>query len=170
MVNLRRGKPNLSEVIVLFVDLEARDRITSYARNLGLFVDSNGKPTAGIRFDIPDHLAGVHRTLLQYGHAMWVKYKKSPEFKRNVRFDDVELTYCLDVKFPGKKNWITVSYKRALRDRRASICLEAEDQDELLSTIGEIPVVEEEEQAADISGANAPGGTVISTSWRNPRK
>ena len=163
-VRLRRGKPNLGEVIVLFADLDTRDRIASFARNLGMFVDPTGKPTAGIRYDIPDHLAGVHRTLLQYGHALWTKYKKDPEFKRNIRFDDVQMTYCLDVKLPQKKNWVTVSYKRALRDRKASINVEAEDDDEMLSTLGEVPVVEEEVNL----GANSANGTVMTTSWRAP--
>ena len=45
-VRLLRGKDNLNEVIVLFSDIETRDRITSYARNLASFVDLSGKPTA----------------------------------------------------------------------------------------------------------------------------
>ena len=163
-VRMRRGKESQQEVIVLFEDIETRDRITSYARNLSQFIDSAGKPTAGIRFEIPDHLSGVHRTLLQYGHAMWNKHKRDPGFKRNVRFDDIEMTYVLDIKFPKKLKWITVSYARALRDRRASYSAEAEDEDqeELLSTAGEI-----QEEQLGIDGA---GGSVVNTSWRAPQQ
>ena len=135
-VRLRRERQNVGEVIVLFSNLEVRDRIFSYARNLAAYRDSEGRPTAGIRFDIPDHLTGVHRTLLQYGHALWVKHGKNPEFKRNVRHDDVELSYCLDFKFPHKSSWVTVSYQRALVDRRASTSVEMEGLDDELSSAG----------------------------------
>ena len=135
----------MNEVTVLFIDIETRDRISSYARNLGLFIDSTGKPTAGIRFGIPDHLASVHRTLLQYAHAMWTKYKRSPDFKRNVRYDDVGMTFCLDIKFPGRRDWVTVSYNRALSDRKASKSAEDEVRGDLLSTAGEVVVCLEEE-------------------------
>ena len=67
----------MGEVTVLFADIDARDRATSFARNLGQFVDGTGKPTAGIRFEIPDHLTGIHRSLLQYGHVLWTKFHKS---------------------------------------------------------------------------------------------
>ena len=109
-VRVRRGKQGLGEVLVLFADIETRDRVSSYARNLASFRDDAVKPTAGIRFEIPDHLSGVHRTLLQYGHALWVKHGKNPDFKRNIRHDDVELTFCLDVKLSSKKKWVTVSH------------------------------------------------------------
>ena len=165
-VRLRRGKPGLDEVTVLFTSVEARDRVVSYARNLGLFVDIQGKPTAGIRFEIPDHLTGVHRTLLQYGHAMHTKYRRDKNFKRNIRFDDVEMTFCLDIKFPGRENWITVKHERALRDRRTSTNADADDHEELLSSAGQIPVVGMEEEEG--TGVEAAGGCVTRTSWRAP--
>ena len=96
---------------------------------------------------------------------MYVKYNKSKDFKRNVRFDDVEMTFCLDVKFPGKESWITVKYERALRDRRTGV-VEAEEHDELLSTAGEIPVVGVREEEGP--GKEAAGGCVLRTTWRAP--
>ena len=51
-----REKKEIGEVIVLFCDVTTRDRIVSYARNLGPWVDPLGKPTAGVRLDIPAHL------------------------------------------------------------------------------------------------------------------
>ena len=173
-VQLRRGRSNQREVIVLFNDIEARDRVTSYARNLAQFIDQAGKPTAGIRFDIPDHLSGVHRTLLQYGHAMWNKYRRDPSFKRNIRYDDVDMTFCLDMKLPGREDWITATYARALRDRRAGAALDQE-RDDLLSSAGDPPglemVMEHEPGSASAKkGASAAGGSVTSTSWRAPKK
>ena len=110
-VRLRRGGQNQNEILVLFSDIETRDRTVSYARNLAPFIDQKGKPTAGVRFDIPDHLTGVHKSLLQYGHALWAKHNKDPDFKRNIRYDDTEKTFVMDIKFPSKLEWVTVTMR-----------------------------------------------------------
>ena len=171
-VRMRRGKDSQLEVIVLFVDIEARDLVASYAQNLAQFIDQAGKPTAGVRFDVPDHLSGVHRTLLQYGHAMWIKYNKDPAFKRNIRFDDVEMSFCLDIKFPGKEKWVTASYERAMIDKRANAAVDL-DQDELLSTKGPPLAFSydgEMDEADPQAGTSGARGSVTCTSWRAPRK
>ena len=173
-VRMRYGKESVGEVTVLFSDIETRDRITSYARNLAPFVDITNKPTAGVRFEIPDHLNGVHRTLLQYGHAMWKKYDKDPGLKRNVRHDDVTVSYCLDIKFPNRLDWITVSYARALADRKANSANETEDRGDLLSTAkkvghtGETLALDRDVDGPGVPGTSAAGGSVTSCSWRAP--
>ena len=98
-----RGRRSRLEVCVKFVDVETRDSIASFACNLGEYIEDG-------RHDIPSHLAGVHKTLLQYGYNKHVR-----GFKRNIRFDDTAMTFCIDVLLPGKdtKNWITVSHERA---------------------------------------------------------
>ena len=122
-------------------------------------MDGKEKPTAGIRYEVPDHLTGVHRSLLQYGHALWIKNNKSQDFKRNVRFDDVNMTFCLDVKLPGKSNWQTVTYERASREKKISVSAEADDD---LLSLG--PVVVD----GPTMGVGAAGGSVTVTSWRAP--
>ena len=123
VVNIRRmksgrGRQPEGEVLVVFSDVDTRDRICSYARNLGQFVDSSGKPTAGVRMYVPTHLGGVHKTPLQYGHNL--KQKHGQDFKRNIRFEDAELTLAIDIKLPGKSSkCVTVTYEHALADRRA---------------------------------------------------
>ena len=171
-LRMRRGRQNVGEVLVLFSDIETRDRVTSYARNLAQFIDIAGKPTAGIRFDIPDHLHGVHKTLLQYGHALWVKHNKDTNFKHNIRHDDAEMTFCLDMKFPRRQDWITVSYTRALADRKQRASTDMNVNDELLSSTKRL-----DQQATDAEGDGrlgngqaTPGGTVTSFSWRAPKK
>ena len=99
----------------MFADSETRDRVASYARNLGAFVEG-GKPTATFRHEVPTHLGGVYKTLLQYGFKMASRYGK--DFKRNIRYDDVALSFCIDVLLPGAASWVTVSYERALQDRK----------------------------------------------------
>ena len=155
----RRGREDHAEVVVLFADIETRDRIASYARNLGQFVDGKGKPTAGIRYEIPDHLTGVHRTLLQYGHALWTKNNKSADFKRNVRFDDTSMTFCLDVKLPGKTTWLSVTHERAAKERKHS---QNNEQEEDLLSLGPVVIGE-----PTMSAENA-GRSISVTSWRAP--
>ena len=147
-----------------YYTIEDRDTVQSYANRLA---KQNGK--AGIRLEIPDHLSGVHRTLLQYGHAMWEKHNKSPDYKRNIRHDDTELSFCLDLKLPGKTRWITVNYQRALMDRRASNSSEMEQMGDELSTRKEPVEVEEENTLHLAPGSLASGGSFTSTSWRAPR-
>ena len=113
-----QGRPPSGEVVVVFADVETRDRVCSYARNLAQYVDSNNKPTAGVRMYVPTHLGGVYKTLLQYGFNMRERY--GPEFRRNIRFDDGEMSLCIDIKVPGKAKWVTVSHAHALADSRKS--------------------------------------------------
>ena len=88
------------------------------------------------RHDIPLHLAGVHRTLLQYGHDMGKKHGKG--FKRNIRFDDTALSFCIDVCLPGNDNkWLTVSYDRAYKDRQLIQIQENRKHGNELSSQGE---------------------------------
>ena len=120
-VLIPRGRQTRHEVVVVFSDMETRDRIASYARNLGDFVGPNNKPTAGIRPDVPSFLGGVHRALMQYGFDMRNKYREG--FKRNVRFEDADHTFVIDMMIPGRENpnneWTTVGYDRVLADRRS---------------------------------------------------
>ena len=117
---LTRGQQPKSEVLVIFADIEPRDLVASYARNLGQFVDKSNKPTAGLRPDVPGHLGGVHRTLVQYGFAMKRRYGNF--FRRNIRFEDGEMTLVVDICLPAKgkhgDEWTTVGYERALADRK----------------------------------------------------
>ena len=64
-VRVARGKKSRLEVVVKFVDVETRDHVASYARNLGDYI-VDGKPTATFRHEIPTFLSGVHKTALQW--------------------------------------------------------------------------------------------------------
>ena len=89
-VKVGKGRRGNDEILVRFADVETRDRVASYARNLGDFVQ-DGRPTATFRHDIPVHLAGIHRTMMQYGYAMKQRYGSS--FRKNIRFDDVNQSF-----------------------------------------------------------------------------
>ena len=163
VVNVRRlrsgrGRQPDGEVLVTFADVDTRDRICSYARNLGPFVDADGKPTAGVRMYVRTHLGGVHKTLLQYGHNM--RQKHGQDFKRNIRFEDAELSLAIDIKLPGKSSkWVTVSYPHALADRRAwSDAVVSRNLDRLSSRPdAENPVIEIDAPGTELAASRLDG-------------
>ena len=104
-VRVARGKKARLEVIVRFTDVETRDHVASYAKNLGDFI-VQGKPTATFRHEIPTYLSGVHKTFIQYGYLMVTKHGRG--LKRNMRFDDVTQSLCIDIKMPSSSSWITI--------------------------------------------------------------
>ena len=101
------GKLIKNEVLVVFIDLESRDTVTSYARNLASQKDAQGNPTAGLRLDIPSQLMGIFKLLEAHGRKLRARY--GPDFKRHVRFDDSERSLFLNVKLPGEESWSHVS-------------------------------------------------------------
>ena len=160
-----RGRQSRLEVSVKFVDLETKDRVGSYARNLGDYI-VNGKSTATFRFDIPSHLTGVHRTLMQYGYDLGKKYGLG--FKKNIRHDDAAMSYCIDVLIPGQSTnkWTTVTYEQAYADR-----MEARDKKQLgegLSTrmpmLEKSSVTSRKERSASVSATNSSSPAYASTS------
>ena len=47
------------EVLIVFTDPGSRDLVARHAVNLGNMRDQDGKPTAGIRMEVPDFLQGL---------------------------------------------------------------------------------------------------------------
>ena len=95
------------EALVIFADLEGRDLVTSYAKNLADRVTPDGQPTAGLRMDIPPHLMTTFKLLESYGRDLRVRYGK--DFKRHVRFDDEARSLYLNMRIPGDQNWTRIS-------------------------------------------------------------
>ena len=82
------------------------------------------------------------------------------------------MTFCLDVKLPGKLNWVTVSHQRAFADGKANSSKDMEHLDSELSTAGLVIVEAEQEPLQTLQtapGSIATGGSVTTTSWRDPR-
>ena len=74
-----RGRPFL-EIIVTFADNFARDRVFSCGPQLSEYRDEDGKPTCGIRLQIPGHLMGQFRTLESYAFAQRNQHGKGLVF------------------------------------------------------------------------------------------
>ena len=94
----------------------AREHIASKGRMLADYVDSENRPTAGIRMDIPDFLATDFRTLDRYGVRMRNTHGKLT--KKYVKYDESNLSLILELRLPGDSAWmkITPSLARELVD------------------------------------------------------
>ena len=170
VVDVRRmrsghGRKPRGEVLVTFSDVETRDRIATYARNLGDHVGKDGKPTAGVRPDVPSYLGGIHRALLHYGYDMRNRYGK--ELKRNVRFEDADHTFVIDLMIPGPNNvnkkWETVDYGQVCEDRRRKAA--GKKKDERLSTTSD---AETQNPPTTAPVVPEPSGSQMSNStWGN---
>lgn len=86
----------VDECLVRFDSIQDRDFVQSRAPNLARSV---GK--AGLRLEIPDHIHWVFKLLEK---ESWAISKRWPGAKRNIRFDDANRSFFLDVKIQGG-NW-----------------------------------------------------------------
>ena len=76
------------EVVVLFGDTFARDDILTRGPMLSEYRNEEGKPTAGIRLEIPSHLMGSFKSLEAFGFAL--RRRHGPSFKKHIKFDEFE--------------------------------------------------------------------------------
>ena len=109
--NRKTNRPNKihDEVLVVFRDVATRDMVMSYASNLAAYKNLDFPP--GVRIDYPDHLRGVFSTLESYGHML--RRKLGPKLKRSIKYDDVNMSMCIDVCFPDETRWNKISLRIA---------------------------------------------------------
>ena len=116
-----RGAPlgNVNaEVLVTFVCPRKRDIILSHASNLAPYVDGAGRPTAGIRLEIPTELDGTFRLLSRFGTRLRARHREGT--KRHIKFDDYEASLFINVKLPGDDRWTRISPATARADQENS--------------------------------------------------
>ena len=73
----------------------------------------------------------------------------------------------MDIKFPARKDWITVDHRRALMDKRSTKDT-SEDRGLLSSALAPPALEVESEGLQEATGASGSAGTITSTSWRAP--
>lgn len=115
------------EVTVLFRATETRDMVMGASAKLAPYIDSNGRPTAGIRIEVPAALRPAFSILFKYGQLL--RSRHGPGTRRHVKFDDVEESLFLNVKLPGDTVWSRASLdvaRRGLRVRNAQSDTEME--------------------------------------------
>ena len=107
----RRSKIK-SEVLIRFRDSGCRDIVQSYALNL-----ANHRDRAGIRLEIPPHLTGTFRLFEEHAGALREKFPVG--VKRSIKFDDVAMDLCIDIKIPTADKWHRFSRSQIEQAARA---------------------------------------------------
>lgn len=103
------------EVIVQFSSTSVRDHVVGHSFNLAQHFDDDGKPTAGVRMEVPDHLNSQFQDFLGYGRLLFKEHGKG--FKRHVKFDDRSMQLYMDVKLPNSDDWLYVDHGLAKENR-----------------------------------------------------
>ena len=116
-LSARRTPSEHDEVVVTFSSVQIRDMACSYSRNLFDHRSDQGAPTAGVRKELPEYLIGVNRALLHHGAILRRQHGNS--LRRNIKFDDSELSLYMDVCLPGDNNWLRVDFDMAMQERRS---------------------------------------------------
>ena len=93
------------QVVVVFDTIRARDEVKSAARNLG-----GSDRSVGLQLEAPDHLRSHYQCLQKLGYQI---KQKHPGLKRNVKFDDVEMSLVMDIKTSESADWKTISHVEA---------------------------------------------------------
>ena len=104
------------EIIITLRSITVRDFLLSHSFNLASYTDKNGKPTAGVRLEAPEHLTGQFQDFLAYGRVLHGIHGSG--FKRNIKFDDRERSLYMDVKLPKADEWFRVDHDLAIENRR----------------------------------------------------
>ena len=122
------------EVIIVFADIASRDLVMGASSRLAPFVNEDGRPTAGIRLEIPPRLQRDFRTLSLYGRNLRARHGHGT--RRHVKFDDHDRSLFLNVKLPGDTTWSKVTIDIARRGIRARESLRSEELEQRLDITG----------------------------------
>ena len=103
-----------NEALVTFFCPRKRDVLLSNSPHLSSFVDGAGRPTAGIRLEIPAELDDTFRLLSRFGTRLRARHGEGT--KRHIKFDDTDASLFINVKLPGDDMWSRVSPAMAKAD------------------------------------------------------
>ena len=113
------GAEDRKEVIVTFFDKWKRDAVTASSSNLSEMVDQTGRPTAGVRLEIPSELDDTFRMLTRFGTRLRARHGVGT--KRHIKFDDYTGSLFANVKLPGDDKWSRITADMAREDLHASL-------------------------------------------------
>ena len=114
-----RGQPDRKEAIVTFFDKQQRDLVVSNSPSLANKIDRDGRPTAGIRMEVPPELEDTFRLLHRFGARLRARHGAGT--KRHIKFDDFEGSLYTNIKLPGDSAWTKVTPAMAREDLGASL-------------------------------------------------
>ena len=93
----------VDQVVVVFNSVRLRDEVKSLAKNL-----ASSNRSVGIQLEAPDHLRSHYQTLQKLGYHI---KRKHTALRRNVKFDDLNMTLVMDVKLAADPPWKTIDYQ-----------------------------------------------------------
>ena len=106
---------NLSkEALVTFFCPRKRDMLLTKSPNLASRIDSDGRPTAGLRLEIPDELMKQFRILSRFGTRLRARHGLGT--KRHIKFEDMDASLFMNIKLPGDDAWSKVTVDTAIAD------------------------------------------------------
>ena len=106
-------------MIVKFYDKQKRDQVVSSSPYLANRIDKEGKPTAGIRLEVPPELDDTFRLLHRFGSRLCARHGIGT--KRHIKFDDFNGSLFTNIKLPGDSSWTRVTPAMTREDLGASL-------------------------------------------------
>ena len=107
------------EVIVKFYDKQKRDKVVLSSPSLANKIDKEGRPTAGIRLEVPQELDDTFRLLHRFGTRLRARHGVGT--KRHIKFDDFCGSLFANIKLPGDTAWTKITPAMAREDLGASL-------------------------------------------------
>ena len=95
-----------TEVLVTFSEPEQRDFVFSKGNNLSDYI-KDGKPTAGMRMDVPADLVDIHKLLNDLGYQIRRRFEQGT--RKYVNFDSENESLYLEVRLPDSFNWLRIT-------------------------------------------------------------
>ena len=105
-----------NEIVVRFKTTEIRDSVMSHSPNLAEHISNDGKPTAGVRLEVPSHLTSAMQDFLNYGRDLHKQHGSG--FKRYIKFDDTEMCLFMQARLPNTDEWLHIDHAMAIESRR----------------------------------------------------
>lgn len=133
----------IDEVQILFTTTDVRDTVIGSSSKLAGKVDSTGRPTAGIRIEIPPHLKAAFNVLNHFGQQLRTRHGIGT--CRHVKFDDMDRSLYLNIRLPGEDGWSRVDLEFARRGMKIRRRIDSQEMEERF----------------DLEGASSNG-------WRRP--
>ena len=151
------------EALIIFKAAETRDEVIGASAKLAPRVDAHGKPTAGIRIEVPAALRVDFRTLHRFGQQL--RNRHGAGTRRHVKFDDVSRSLYLNVKLPGDERWSRVEVELARRGIQLRNRLDSQEMEDRFDING--PLAAPRARPASTSSVQSSLGR--SESWTGRR-
>ena len=169
-----------NEVLVTFSCPRKRDLLMSGTMNLAGHTDSSGRPTAGVRLEIPGELDATFRLLSRFGTRLRARHGEGT--KRHIKFDDFESSLFMNIKLPGDEEWSKISPAMAKADldqsskaetagllRRIAKAPNSDNGPRRRLAAAALPAPAPAESSTTVPARATAGGTAASTGNVRPR-